>query len=115
MEKYLKYFNFEGRATRSEYWGVNIIGYLSLIPIALIGALFTLGGILGAVVGGLLIITGVVALTWAVLATTARRCRDIGINPWFAGTVLIPYIALIPWIIFGCLSTKKEKNDEHFY
>lgn len=113
MEKYLNYFNFEGRATRSEYWGVNIIGYLLLIPVALIGALFTLGGIMGAVVGGLAILTGVVGLTWAVLATTARRCRDIGINPWFAGTILIPYVALIPWIIFGCLKTEKENGNQN--
>ncbi len=111
MEKYLKYFDFHGSATRSEYWGVNIIAYLLLIPVLIVGALFTLGGILGAVVGGLLIVGGVVVLTWVVLATTARRCRNAGINPWFAGTILIPYFALIPWIVFGCLKT--EKIDEH--
>lgn len=111
MVKYVKYFEFTGRATRSEYWGTNLVAYLLLIPVVMLGALFTLGGIIGAVVGALIIIAGVISLTWAVLATTARRCRDAGINPWFTLAVLIPYIAIIPWIVFGCLKTEKE-NDQ---
>lgn len=110
MEKYLKYFSVDGTATRSEYWGVNIIAYLLLLPVAIIGVIFTLGGIIGAVVGALMIIAGVVALTWVVIATSARRCRDAGINPWFALTILIPYIAIIPWIVFGCLKTEKKDD-----
>jgi uncharacterized membrane protein YhaH (DUF805 family) len=110
IEKYLKYFEFAGKATRSEYWGVILVAYLMLIPVGIIGAVFTLGGIMGAVVGALLIIAGVVGLTWVVLATTARRCRDAGINPWFTLAVLIPYIAIIPWIVFGCLKTEKQDD-----
>jgi len=44
-------------------------------------------------------------LTWAVIATTVRRCRDAGISPWFAGTILIPWFAIIPFIVFGCLKS----------
>ena len=111
IEKIEKYFTFTGKATRSEYWGVNIISYLLLLPVLIIGAVFTMGGLIGSVVGGLLILAGVIALSWAVLATTARRCRDAGINPWFAGTIVIPWFAIIPFIVFGCLKT--EKSDEH--
>jgi len=112
IDKIEKYFTFTGKATRSEYWGVNIISYLLLLPVLIIGAIFTMGGLIGSVAGGLLILAGVVALSWAVLATTARRCRDAGINPWFAGAILIPWIAIIPFIVFGCLKT--EKSDEHY-
>lgn len=111
IDKIEKYFTFTGKATRSEYWGVNIIAYLLLIPVLLIGAIFTMGGLIGSVIGGLIILGGVIALTWSVLATTARRCRDAGINPWFAGTIVIPWFAIIPFIVFGCLKT--EKSDEH--
>ena len=111
IDKIEKYFTFTGKATRSEYWGVNIISYLLLLPVLIIGAVFTMGGLIGSVVGGLLILAGVIALSWAVLATTARRCRDAGINPWFAGTIVIPWFAIIPFIVFGCLKT--EKSDEH--
>jgi uncharacterized membrane protein YhaH (DUF805 family) len=110
INKIEKYFFFTGNATRSEYWGVNIISYLLLIPILIVGIIFTFGGLLGSVVGGLLILVGVVALSWAVLATTARRCRDAGINPWFAGTILIPWLAIIPFIVFGCL--KSNASDK---
>jgi len=105
INKIEKYFAFTGNASRSEYWGVNIISYLLLLPILFVGLIFTMGGLLGSVVGGLLILAGVVALTWAVIATTVRRCRDAGISPWFAGTILIPWFAIIPFIVFGCLKS----------
>jgi uncharacterized membrane protein YhaH (DUF805 family) len=55
------------------------------------------------ILGGLIIV-------WTLLSTTARRCRDAGINPWFSATILIPWIAVIAVIVFGCLKT--EKSDE---
>ena len=110
INKIEKYFAFTGTASRSEYWGVNIMSYLLLLPILIVGIIFTMGGLVGSVVGGLLIIGGVIALAWAVLATTARRCRDAGINPWFAGTILIPWFALIPFIVFGCLKPDSDKG-----
>ncbi len=94
IEKYKKYFVFDGKASRSEYWGISIICYVLVLP-----ALFFAG-----ILGGLIII-------WTLLSTTARRCRDAGINPWFSATILIPWIAVIAVIVFGCLKT--EKSDEH--
>ena len=110
INKIEKYFAFTGNASRSEYWGVNIISYLLLLPILIVGLIFTMGGLVGSVVGGLLILSGVVALAWAVVATTVRRCRDAGISPWFAGTILIPWFALIPFIVFGCLKSDTAKT-----
>jgi uncharacterized membrane protein YhaH (DUF805 family) len=95
IEKYKKYFVFDGKASRSEYWGISIICYVLVLP-----ALFFAG-----ILGGLIII-------WTLLSTTARRCRDAGINPWFSATILIPWIAVIAVIVFGCLKT--EKSDEHY-
>ena len=97
LEKYKKYFVLDGKASRSEYWGISLICYVLVLP-----ALFFAG-----ILGGLIII-------WTLLSTTARRCRDAGINPWFSATILIPWIAIVAVIVFGCLKTEK-KEDEHLY
>jgi uncharacterized membrane protein YhaH (DUF805 family) len=97
IEKYKKYFVLDGKATRSEYWGISLICYVLALP-----ALFFAG-----ILGGLIII-------WTLLSTTTRRCRDAGISPWFSATILIPWIAVVAVIVFGCLKTEK-KEDEHQY
>lgn len=103
-----KYFYFKGYASRSEYWAVQLITvpiFFVLMIIAVgIGAL----GTSGLIAAGFFIFGSLVLVAWLALATTARRCRDAGINPWFTLAVFIPYFAIIPWIVFGCLQTEKE-------
>jgi uncharacterized membrane protein YhaH (DUF805 family) len=111
MEKYKKYFDFDGKASRSEYWGVNLITYALLLVVVLIGVLFTFLGSLSSILGLLIILFGLVVSGWASLATVVRRCHDAGINGWFALAIFIPWFGFIPWIVFGCLNTEKE--DEH--
>lgn len=96
-----KYFSFDGRATRSEFWGVFLICYLAVMPIVvLISALL---GMLGVAVAFVAIIASFVLM----FATSARRCRDAGISPWFS---LVTFVTVIPIIVFGCLPTEKETN-----
>jgi uncharacterized membrane protein YhaH (DUF805 family) len=97
IEKYKKYFVLDGKASRSEYWGISLICYVLALP-----ALFFAG-----ILGGL-------AIVWTLLSTTTRRCRDAGINPWFSATILVPWIAVVAVIVFGCLPSEK-KIDEHQY
>jgi uncharacterized membrane protein YhaH (DUF805 family) len=110
MDKYKKYFDFNGTASRSEYWGVNILSYVALMFIVGIGFIFTLAGILGTILGLLIMLFGLVVAGWASLATVVRRCRDANINVWFTLTIFIPWFGFIPWVVFGCLKT--EKVDE---
>ena len=106
MDEYKKYLDFTGRATRSEYWGVNITCYLGLILLALVAVLVIMSGVLGAMFGGIIVLSGTFLLAWIIMAVTARRCRDAGINPWFAITVLLPPpFGTIPVIVFGCLKS----------
>ena len=109
MEKYKKYFDFDGRATRSEYWGVSLIAYVILLFALLIGAAFTMLGTLGSIIGLLFMLGGLVICGWASLATTIRRCHDAGINGWFTLAIFIPWFGFIPFIVFGCL--KSEAKD----
>jgi uncharacterized membrane protein YhaH (DUF805 family) len=105
------FFSFDGKSKRSEYWAVNLCSYVILLVSGLLSALIMMSGIFGAISGVLLIIATAVALAWLVFAVTARRCRDIGISPWFTLSLLIPYLAIIPFIVIGCL--KSEVKDEH--
>lgn len=110
MEKYKKYFEFDGTSSRSEYWGVSLITYVLLLFVVGIGVAFTFLGSLGSIIGLLIILFGLVVSGWASLATVVRRCHDAGINGWFALTIFIPWFGFIPFIVFGCLKT--EKSDE---
>ena len=96
-----KYFSFTGRATRSEFWGVLLICYLAVMPlIVLIAALL---GTLGAIVA----FVSIILSFYLMFATSARRCRDAGINPWFS---LVTFVTIVPIIVFGCLPTEKETD-----
>ena len=103
MEQYKKYFAFSGNATRGEYWGVNIISYVALIAAAFAGTILGDEDLLGTVIGALIILVTALFSVWAVFAVSVRRCHEAGINPWFTLALLMPYIAVVPWILFGCL------------
>ena len=108
---YKKYLTTQGTATRSEYWGVYLSTWLILAVVTLVFFVLTLIGIGGIVVGSVLMIASSVLLTWAMIATAIRRCRDAGINPWFTLSFLVPYINFIVFIVFGVLNT--DKDVEH--
>jgi uncharacterized membrane protein YhaH (DUF805 family) len=108
------YFVFEGKATRSEYWAINLISYFSLIVAGVVSAVIAMSGILGAVVGVAFMLVCCIAVAWLIIVVTVKRCRDIGISPLFTLSLLIPYIAFIPFIVFGCLKSEvKDDNAPH--
>lgn len=104
------YFNFQGKSTRSEYWAVNLFCYVILLLSALVSILSMMSGVLGVIFGIVFMLGSAIALTWLVFAVTVRRCRDIGISPWFTLSLLIPYIAVIPFIVFGCLKSEETNG-----
>lgn len=103
------YFKFEGTATRSEYWGVTFISIAVLAAVALLAVLCA--GVIGSAAAGLITIAVLLAGIWATVATTVRRCRDAGINPWFTALVFIPYVAVPACIVFGVLPTATTKGE----
>lgn len=108
-----KYFSFDGLTARSEYWATTIIILVGSVVSGFIGGFF--GGVgsslesSGLVAFGLIsMFIGLIACFWASLAVTARRCRDAGITPWWALTLLLPYISIIAIIVFGCIATEEK-------
>ena len=109
--QYKKYLEFTGRATRSEYWGVYIASWLLIIVAMFLFFLLGLSGPFGILVGALLLLSAGFGLTWLVVATAVRRCRDAGINPWFTVSLIIPYINFIVFIVFGVLNTNRDNEN----
>jgi len=98
-----EYFNFNGVAKRQEFWAVHIIVVLAF-TIALV--LLEGAGVLGAVI----VLVGLVAALWAVIAVTVKRLRDAGLSTWWILAVLVPYVGTVATIVFGCIGTAKQDD-----
>jgi uncharacterized membrane protein YhaH (DUF805 family) len=118
MDKFKQYISLEGKAGRQEYWAIILVCYFILtffgsftsvflfIPSWMI-LRFLVGSFMLALFAGIL---------YVMFAVAYRRCKDIGINSWFALTLLIPTINIIAIIVFGLLPKGKENEpDEHHY
>lgn len=103
-----RYLDFTRMASRSEYWGVLIISWLLAAVISIVTiAVMILDGLF-VFLGGLILLATFVVLIWAALATTASRCRDAGINPWWTAASILPYIGFVVMIVIGCLATSEK-------
>ena len=92
-----KYFKFDGTATRSEYWAMQLLAGLALF----MGFVLMLSEVI--ILGFPLFF----AACWYNLATTVRRIRDSGNNVWWIIVYAVPYISFIAMVVFGILETKK--------
>jgi len=111
MEKFSKYFSFNGVANRSEYWAVVFIALgLSFFTLVLAGIVTEVVPLLGVLFYLVAVVTSVAGLV-AVTATTARRCADAGISKWFTALIFVPYVALIADIVFGVIPTAAPKSE----
>jgi uncharacterized membrane protein YhaH (DUF805 family) len=121
IEQYKKYFDFKGKASRSEYWGVYLISWVLLsITSSLAFMVFVLSlpftifliGLFGWITSLSILCAGSVLSCWLWIATTVRRCNDIGISYWFALTVFLPPpFGTIPVVVFGCLKPDTTDNN----
>jgi len=94
------YVNFEGRATRSEYWWWTLFYYI--VYFAAIGIDVALGlGFVGMLVS--------LALLGPSIAVTCRRLHDVGRSGWWQLLVLtiIGIFVLLYWYV------KKGDEDEN--
>lgn len=91
------YANFQGRATRREYWGFTLFMALSTMAFLLLAGIFTL---ISEELGYLPI--AIVLLLWLgaiipSIAVTVRRLHDVNHSGWWYLLMLIPYVGNI-WI-----------------
>ena len=107
-----QYFSTNGTATRSEYWAVQIIGFLSFAAVVLLGIFFTIAQLF--VFAGVAYLIAAVGYVWLLITTSIRRCDNAGISPWWTLATVLPYIGLIVWIVIGCLSPDPKYASTSF-
>lgn len=92
-----KYADFNGRATRSEYWWYSLFA-------------FVLGIVLGIL--NIKILTGLVGLALLVpnIAVGVRRLHDTGRSGWMLLLALIPLIGSLVLIYFFVQESKEDNQ-----
>ena len=100
-----KFADFNGRASRSEFWYFYlfaILGYFFSLLLAIQMLFFFAIAIILSLI-----------LFVPVLAVTARRLHDTGRSGWWQLTAYIPYVGIIAsiiLIIIFCTEGEKKKN-----
>ena len=113
MEWYLKvvrdnYANFNGRASRQEYWMFilfNIVfGIVCMVADNILGTVFTIGeGAYAMSMGyGWIYIIYTLAIIIPSIAVGIRRLHDVGKSGWLLLLFLIPIIGPIYMLILFC-------------
>ena len=99
-----KFFCFNGRASRKEYWYFTLASFIVII----------LAAVLGALIGddeGADIVSGLAALALALpsLGLSVRRLHDAGYSGWWV--ILAGFFGGVGSIVIGCLATKPFPNE----
>ncbi len=108
-----RFFSFNGLTQRSEYWAVMVV---TLVAGFFLG--FGIGGLFmaesTAILGFILFSALFVASAWLTLATTARRCRDAGVSPYWCLAMLVPYVSFVATIVFGIIPSDHSQIANEF-
>ena len=109
MEWYLKvvqdnYANFNGRATRQEYWMFTLFNGIFSIMVTIVG--INLG------IGYLSILYSLAVLIPG-FAVAVRRLHDVNKSGWWLLIMLIPLFGIIWLLVLMCTASKPdEKSDD---
>lgn len=106
FEPYRRYFDFEGRSTRTEYWAFTI---LMTVVYTLLAFLMIAGSAGSEQPGGLTFLAMGLMFAFGIgsfvpcLSVTVRRFHDQDRSGWMTLLGLIPYAGSIVLIVFMCL------------
>jgi uncharacterized membrane protein YhaH (DUF805 family) len=96
--------DFNGRATRQEYWMFNLCNSIMLI------ILLALMAVTGSGVFALLTFIFYIAIFIPTLALTVRRFHDTGNSGWMVLLCLVPFAGGIILLVFTLLASQPTDN-----
>ena len=107
MEWYLKvvrdnYANFNGRASRQEYWMFILFNFIFTIVVGFIDVFLSLG---------FLSLLYVLAILIPGLAVLVRRLHDVNKSGWWFFIIFIPIIGAIWMLILLCTDGNPGENS----
>ena len=97
------YINFQGRATRAEYWWWTLFIVIADVVLGIVDAILGTG-FLGSLFGLAIIIPG--------LALGARRLHDIGKSGWWQ---LLWFAVIVGWIILLVWAIRQGNRGQNHY
>lgn len=109
-----KYANFEGRASRSEYWHFMLVYQLIIAIIlficAAISCVIPVSGTTGVALG--LVVLFILSIGFIIpgVAVAVRRLHDVGWSGWFVLVGLIPFVGVPIMLILMALPGKSAAN-----
>ena len=105
-----KYFDFKGRARRSEYWYFFLFIILGSVLLAFIEGLYS--GLTGQLNVDESIFANIFYLLIGIpsLAVSVRRLHDIGRTGWWVLISFIPIAGSIILLIWHCIDGEKDTN-----
>ena len=100
-----KYADFNGRATRSEYWYFTLFSLIAYIIAGVID------GLLVNITGGLPILSIILMLGFLVpaIAVGVRRLHDIGKSGWWYLLAIVPLVSLV-LIAFFVMDSREDNQ-----
>lgn len=106
-----RYAQFDGRASRSEYWWFQ--GFLALLAIPLYALLMLAGYTESQPV--ILAVSGISIIVWLamvvpLLAVTVRRLHDVGHSGWMVLLAFIPFASIIVLVFMFLPGTPGENR-----
>ena len=113
-----KYFDFNGKVSRAEYWATLVLSFIIYIILAAIGGI-TLGISMALLnielvdsqrTSALVWVPLFIVLMWIWIATGVKRCRDADMNPLWLIASVIPALSFIVLVVVGVMPTKKDSS-----